>query len=53
VVAGDEGVAHAIKLLREEMDRDMALIGISSLGDMGPQRLAPAKGAEVLPGANR
>jgi L-lactate dehydrogenase (cytochrome) len=53
VVAGDEGVAHAIKLLREEMDRDMALIGISSLGDMGPQRLAPAKGAEFLPGSNR
>jgi L-lactate dehydrogenase (cytochrome) len=51
VVAGDEGVAHAIKLLREEIDRDMALIGIPSLAAMGPQRLAAAKGAEFLPEA--
>ena len=49
VVAGDEGVAHAIKLLREEIDRDMALIGIASLADMGAQRLAAATGAAFLP----
>jgi L-lactate dehydrogenase (cytochrome) len=48
VVAGDEGVAHAIKLLREEIDRDMALIGIRSLAEMGPQRLAPARGADFI-----
>jgi L-lactate dehydrogenase (cytochrome) len=49
VVAGDDGVEHAIKLLREEIDRDMALIGIAALADMGPHRLAPAKGVEFLP----
>jgi L-lactate dehydrogenase (cytochrome) len=49
VVAGDEGVAHAIKLLREEIDRDMALIGIPSLAQMRPQRLTAARGAEFLP----
>jgi L-lactate dehydrogenase (cytochrome) len=48
VVAGDEGVAHAIKLLREEIDRDMALIGIPSLAAMGRQRLAAAQGARFL-----
>jgi L-lactate dehydrogenase (cytochrome) len=48
VVAGDEGVAHAIKLLREEIDRDMALIGIPSLAAMGRQRLAAAQGAQFL-----
>ncbi|MCC7079850.1 MAG: alpha-hydroxy-acid oxidizing protein [Burkholderiales bacterium] len=49
VVAGDEGVAHAIRLLREEIDRDMALLGLPSLTDMGPQRLTAAKGGEFLP----
>jgi L-lactate dehydrogenase (cytochrome) len=49
VVAGDEGVAHAIKLLRDEIDRDMALIGIASLADMGTPRLTAAKGAAFLP----
>jgi L-lactate dehydrogenase (cytochrome) len=51
VVAGDEGVAHAIKLLREEIDRDMALIGVPSLAQMGPQRLTAGRGAEFLPAA--
>jgi L-lactate dehydrogenase (cytochrome) len=49
VVAGDEGVAHAIKLLREEIDRDMALIGVPSLAQMGRQRLTAGRGAEFLP----
>jgi L-lactate dehydrogenase (cytochrome) len=33
-VAGERGVLHAIKLLREEIDRDMALSGINTLGEM-------------------
>src|SRR5690606_7510299 len=49
VVAGDEGVHHAVKLLREEIDRDMALIGIASLADMGPRRLTAATGAGFVP----
>lgn len=42
-VAGDDGVAHAIKLLREEIDRDMALLGVASLGDMTRARLTQAR----------
>jgi L-lactate dehydrogenase (cytochrome) len=44
-VAGDDGVAHAIKLLREEIDRDMALLGVASLREMTRARLTEAKGA--------
>jgi L-lactate dehydrogenase (cytochrome) len=32
--AGEPGVAHAIRLLREEIDRDMALLGINALAEM-------------------
>jgi len=38
-IAGDAGVRHAIKLLREEVDRDMALLGITSLSQMTRERL--------------
>lgn len=47
-IAGEAGVLHAIKLLREEIDRDMALIGISSLAEMRREFLMPAKGADFL-----
>ena len=40
-IAGDEGVRHAIKLLREEVDRDMALLGINTLAEMTRERLEP------------
>jgi L-lactate dehydrogenase (cytochrome) len=39
-IAGDEGVRHAIKLLREEVDRDMALLGINALAEMSRDKLA-------------
>jgi L-lactate dehydrogenase (cytochrome) len=42
-IAGDEGVRHAIKLLREEVDRDMALLGITELSQMTRERLAPSR----------
>jgi L-lactate dehydrogenase (cytochrome) len=38
-IAGDDGVRHAIKLLREEVDRDMALLGITALAEMTRERL--------------
>jgi L-lactate dehydrogenase (cytochrome) len=38
-IAGDAGVHHAIKLLREEVDRDMALLGITALEQMSRERL--------------
>ena len=40
-VAGADGVAHAIRLLREEIERDMALLGITSLRQMTPDLLVP------------
>jgi len=41
-IAGDAGVRHAIKLLRDEVDRDMALLGITTLADMRRERLMDA-----------
>jgi len=40
-VGGAAGVAHAIALLKAEVDRDMALLGITSLSQLGPEYLAP------------
>lgn len=34
-VAGEPGVAHAIKLLRDEIDRNMALLGTSRCSEVG------------------
>jgi L-lactate dehydrogenase (cytochrome) len=45
-VAGVAGVRHAIALLAAEVDRDMALLGITSLRDLGPQYLL---GSEPFP----
>jgi L-lactate dehydrogenase (cytochrome) len=41
-IAGEAGVRHAIKLLWEEIDRDMALLGITTLADMRQERLMNA-----------
>lgn len=38
-IAGGAGVRHAVKLLRDEIDRDMALLGITALADMRRERL--------------
>ena len=38
-VAGQEGVAHGIELLRQEIDRDMAMLGITRLEQMTRERL--------------
>jgi L-lactate dehydrogenase (cytochrome) len=43
-MGGEPGVRHAIKLLREEVDRDMALLGISSLGEMNHDLMMEARG---------
>jgi L-lactate dehydrogenase (cytochrome) len=48
-IAGDAGVHHAIALLKEEIHRDMALVGITSLAQMKPELLMPARGADFLP----
>jgi L-lactate dehydrogenase (cytochrome) len=38
-VAGTAGVQHAVTLLREEIDRDLALLGARSLDEVGPHLL--------------
>jgi L-lactate dehydrogenase (cytochrome) len=43
-IAGAAGVRHAATLLREEISRDMAMLGISSLAEMRREFLVPAKG---------
>lgn len=43
-VAGEEGVALAIRLLTEEVGRDMALLGIENLDQLGPQYLRRVRG---------
>ena len=36
-VAGEAGVAHAIGLLRDEVDRNMAMLGVTGCAELGPQ----------------
>jgi L-lactate dehydrogenase (cytochrome) len=36
VTAGEAGVQRALTLLRDEVDRDMALLGIRSIGEISP-----------------
>jgi L-lactate dehydrogenase (cytochrome) len=47
-IAGEPGVLHAIKLLRDEIDRDMALLGITALAEMRRELLMPARGPGFL-----
>ncbi|MBI3067894.1 MAG: alpha-hydroxy-acid oxidizing protein, partial [Betaproteobacteria bacterium] len=42
-VAGAAGVQHAIKLLQGEIDRDMALLGITTFANMRRERLMDAR----------
>ena len=47
-IAGEAGVSHAIGLLRDEIDRDMALLGITTLADMRRERLMDARAKDWL-----
>lgn len=38
-VAGEAGVQHAIALLREELDRNMAMLGVTACEQLGPEWL--------------
>lgn len=44
--AGEAGVDHALKILRSELERDMALLGCSHLGQIGSKHIARL-GAEL------
>ena len=43
-VAGEAGVHHGAKLLREEISRNMAMLGIASLAEMKRDFLVPSRG---------
>ena len=43
-LAGEPGVHHVASLLREEISRDMAMLGISNLDQMTRELLVPAQG---------
>jgi L-lactate dehydrogenase (cytochrome) len=38
-IAGEAGVRHAVRILGGEVQRNMALLGVNSLGELGPQYL--------------
>jgi L-lactate dehydrogenase (cytochrome) len=42
-IGGAAGVHHAVSLLRDEISRDMAMLGISSLAEMKQDLLVPAR----------
>ncbi|MGH7118787.1 MAG: alpha-hydroxy acid oxidase [Acetobacteraceae bacterium] len=44
-LGGAAGARHAISLLSEEVDRDLAMLGCSSLAELGPDILAATPGA--------
>ena len=43
-VAGEAGVAHAIAILQGEVYRNMALLGVNSVAELGPHLLLRIKG---------
>ncbi|NJD87242.1 MAG: alpha-hydroxy-acid oxidizing protein, partial [Betaproteobacteria bacterium] len=43
-VGGEAGVRHAIDILRVEIDRDMAMMGINRLDELGPASLRRVRG---------
>jgi L-lactate dehydrogenase (cytochrome) len=49
-IGGEVGLRHAVKLLREEVNRDMALLGINALAEMRRDLLLDARGFEGLTG---
>jgi L-lactate dehydrogenase (cytochrome) len=43
-IGGQEGVRHAIRLLSDEVHRDMALLGVTTLTELAPHHLVRFKG---------
>ncbi|MGH7056543.1 MAG: alpha-hydroxy acid oxidase [Acetobacteraceae bacterium] len=40
-IGGEAGVFHAIALLSEEIDRDLAMLGCNDIAELGPEWLVP------------
>src|SRR5262245_7708446 len=47
--AGQAGVEHAVRLLIDEIDRDMAQLGVNTLKELNEEFLLPAVGPGFLP----
>ena len=47
-VGGEAGVRHAIDLLSKEIDRDMAMLGLHRLGEIGPEMLLNVRGSAAI-----
>ncbi len=43
-VAAEPGVRHAVRLLRDEIHRDMAMLGVNRLEELSAAHLMPARG---------
>jgi len=48
-VGGEDGVAHAIALLRQEIDRTMAMLGCRSIGEIGSGHVRRSDGSFLAP----
>ena len=46
-VAGETGVRHAIRLLHDEIDRDMAMLGANAISEVNRDMLMDARGLDV------
>jgi L-lactate dehydrogenase (cytochrome) len=46
-VAGETGVRHAIRLLHDEIDRDMAMLGANTIAEIRRDMLMDSQGSEV------
>lgn len=47
-VAGGAGVAHAIRLMSEEIERNMALLGVTAIDQLGPHLLRRSDGGTAV-----
>jgi len=43
-IGGQKGVRHAIELMRAEIERDMMMLGIRALAELGPHSVRRADG---------
>ena len=47
-IGGEAGVSHAIEILSSEIDRNVALLGLTSVNDISEDVLAPIRGPSPL-----
>ena len=52
-IGGHEGVRHAIELMRAEIQRDMMMLGIRALDELGPHSVRRVDGTGITPSCER